>query len=46
MGKKKKKAAQKSRQPEDDATVLKLLIIQVSLNLLDSLIQLINKLTD
>lgn len=46
MGKKKKKAAQKSRRPEDNATVAKLLIIQVILNLINSLVQLIDKLTD
>lgn len=44
--KKKKKAAQKSRRPEDNATVAKLLIVQTILNLINSLIQFINKLTD
>ena len=46
MSKKKKKAAQKSRRPENNETVLKLLITQAILNLLNSLVQLIDKLTD
>ena len=44
--KKKKNAAQKSRLSDDNRTLAKLLIVQGTINLLNSLVQLIDELTD